>query len=334
MTAGRRRTVAFVAWAVLTTLAIVAFRTIEWRLAFEAMRQLHPGWLVIAVTLNAAILLPWAAFWGLLVPRRRMVPYGRMLEVTAMSAAAMNTLPALAGHATGIALLERRAGIGREGALSVIALDQLGEGMAKLTLFLLIGVLVPMPDWIRPGVVAGALTVGAMLVGLVWMSHRHRDGDPDEQPRHGAWGERLRAFGARWASSLEALRSWRLSLAGLGLALLVKATEGLAIVAVQYAFRIDVSVATTLLVLGTLTLATLVAVTPGNLGTYEAAVFFAYRYMGVPPEQALPLAIVQHVVFLVPVVGIGYALLMARGIGWNRLGTAPSAARAREVSRP
>jgi uncharacterized membrane protein YbhN (UPF0104 family) len=60
--------------------------------------------------------------------------------------------------------------------------------------------------------------------------------------------------------------------------------------------------------------ATMLPISPGNVGTYEASVFLAYRYLGVAPEVALSLAIVQHVCFMLPAVGVGYSYLSAQAL--------------------
>src|SRR5205085_6734674 len=59
------------------------------------------------------------------------------------------------------------------------------------------------------------------------------------------------------------------------------------------AYGVHVSFGGSLLVLATAILATMLPLSPGNLGTYEASVFLVYRYLGVSPEVALSLAIVQ-----------------------------------------
>ena len=61
-------------------------------------------------------------------------------------------------------------------------------------------------------------------------------------------------------------------------------------------------------------LGSMVPVSPGNLGTYEASVFLAYRYLGVAPEQALSLALVQHLCFMLPSVGVGYLFVSAHTV--------------------
>ncbi len=92
----------------------------------------------------------------------------------------------------------------------------------------------------------------------------------------------------------------------------MKAMELAAIVAVQHAFGVSLSFAGTVLVLAAVILGTMIPITPGNLGTYEASAFVAYRYLGIAPEVALGLAVVQHLCFIVPSVGVGYAYISAR----------------------
>jgi uncharacterized membrane protein YbhN (UPF0104 family) len=46
-----------------------------------------------------------------------------------------------------------------------------------------------------------------------------------------------------------------------------------------------------------LNLATLLPLVPGNIGVYEAAVVLALTRFGVPAEQALGVAVVQHLCY-------------------------------------
>jgi uncharacterized membrane protein YbhN (UPF0104 family) len=116
---------------------------------------------------------------------------------------------------------------------------------------------------------------------------------------------------SRRTRELRLLHSVRRSLGAFCYVAATKGAEVLAIVAVQRAFGVTVDPGGTLLVLAALLLATMVPVAPGNLGTYEAAVFLTYRYLGLSPAMALSLAIVQHVAFLIPAVGVGYLFVSA-----------------------
>jgi uncharacterized protein (TIRG00374 family) len=309
MTRSRRLARIALAWGVLVLLAVLAARSVEWRRVFDALRGANPSWLLLAVIANAAILGFWSSFWRDLLPRGERVSYGTMFGIAAIASAVMNTVPFLAGHASSIVLLVRRGGVTQHGALSVLALDQLGEGIAKVVVFVAVAALTPIPSQMRAAILSASAGVGILFIVLVVLAHRHRAVQPDAAS-HASSIERLRAFGRRWANALETLRSARRSVMALGSVLAMKAVEAVGIIAVQRGFGVELPFTGTLLVLAAVMLATMIPLAPGNLGTYEAGVFFAYRYLGVPPETAVALALVQHACFMLPSVGIGYVLLM------------------------
>lgn len=284
----RRRGARLLAWVIATTLLVACARTIDWSKAMETLATARPSWILVALAANAGILVCMAAFWRTLRPvEEGPTTFQRMFEIAATATAVMNTVPFGAGHASLVLLLIRYGNTSRRGALSVLALDQLGEGIVKVTLFLLVAMLVPLPGWMRAGVATTTVVVVLLLAGLM--------------------------VGSRWARELRVLRRWRQSGAALLYVAGTKVCEGLALAAVQHAFGVELSVAT-LLVLAAVVLGTMLPLAPANLGTYEASAFLAYRYLGLAPEQALSLAIAQHVCFIVPSVGIGYLVISAQTV--------------------
>jgi len=95
--------------------------------------------------------------WWTVSPREERPKYATMFEINSIASALMNTLPLLGGHAAALALLVKRGGMTQHGALSVMALDQLGEGLAKVTIFVVVAVSAPIPDWMRVGIAQPAL---------------------------------------------------------------------------------------------------------------------------------------------------------------------------------
>ena len=116
-------------------------------------------------------------------------------------------------------LLIRRAETTRRGALSLLALDQLGEGIVKVAVLLTAGLIVPLPAWIRAALASVSLVVGAWFVTLVVVS--------------------------RWTRELEIIRNAR-SVAALACVVATKGTELIAIACVQRAYGVDISAAGTL----------------------------------------------------------------------------------------
>jgi uncharacterized membrane protein YbhN (UPF0104 family) len=309
-----------VLWVALTIVLIVAARDLSWRRAMDEIGHTQVVWLMIAVAANLFILPLWAVEWRLLVPRTFSVPLNRMFEVVSVTASVLNSVPFFAGEASGVALLIGRGGLSRGAALSVLAMDQLLVGFAKIAVIAAAAVVVPIPGWLRAGILsllAAMAVLSAVLLSLAhqWASLRER---LLRTP------SRIRALAARsiaWGTHFDALRDsgvvWRLA----ALALAKKFAELLGILAVQMAFGWEPSAASALLVLASLSITTLLPVAPANLGVYEATVFATYRYLGYPPETAVGVAILQHLCFLIPALTTGYLMLTMRQLR----GTAPRA---------
>jgi uncharacterized membrane protein YbhN (UPF0104 family) len=347
---GARRAVAVAAWLVATVLVVLALRAVGTRAALDAARGARPGWLVVAALCFLGVIALWAWQSLLLLPRSARVSYRRIFEVQALTATAANTIPAFLGHATGVALLAERTGVGTAAALGVFAQHNLVEGFAKLALLLAAAQVAPLAPWMRQavGVIAagfGLLAVG--LAGAAWAARRraprHEDRHlpseavgltPDAAPHaadaapsltvaaasSGAGAERrargrlatLGTFVVSWAAGLDALRSPRRLALAFASGLLMKVAEWGGWVAVEQAFGGAPGRGSAVLALAATNVASAVSVSPGNLGVYEGAAFAVYRALGVPPDRAMAMAVVAHLAYLVPFMGAGWAILTAR----------------------
>ncbi len=313
-----RRWIIVAAWVITTAFVVVSFRFVSWGRALEEMRSATPGWIVVAILSNAAILFIWAVLWRVILPPGRAVSVLRLAEITAVTSTVLNTLPFLIGEATGMVLLSKRAGLGNAAALSVLAVDQLLLGIAKVLLLLLVSVLVPLPYWMREGLGGLSAGVGVLFIVMVIIAHRAKVPKAVDGPaRTGRLGFVTR-LASDWARGLEGLRSWSRFFGALGLEIAKKSAEMGGIIAVQYAFGQALPLGHSLLVLAALNLVTVLPVSPANLGVYEAAVFFSYRYLGLPESRALGMAVVQHVCYLLPLAGIGYVVLTAKQVSSRR----------------
>ena len=290
---GRGRALAVLA---LAGLVVAALQRMDLARAVAELTTARVGWLVAAVACYAAILPLWACQWTLLAPRGRAPRLSEMLGVVTLTSAVLNTTPMLVGEATGVVLLVSRAGLDRPSAISVLAMDQLLVGAAKLCVLATAALAAPLPAWMVRAVLAllASLTLlGGALVVAAWR-HAHV-----EETLARVLRPRIAAAVAAFAVSLEPLRSPPRGLPSLALALLKKAVEVCAIVCVQRAFGVHLSVGGAVLVLAVLNLATLLPVVPGNVGVFEAAVVLALTRLGVGAEQALGIAVVQHLCYFV-----------------------------------
>ena len=308
----KKRLLYLIAWTVASVCIYLAVRKLQWDSVLAELKNASFFWLSLALVGNFCILIFGTLQWLNFLPRNYHVGFPRMIEINALMAMTSNTVPFFAGHALAVVLLAKREKVGHAVALSVIALDQFAEGFAKLSLFLLVVILTPIPDWMRQGILIALSAILLLFAVLIFFAFRHRHFKVFMgRQSHPRW-YKVWHFISRWAHHLEALRSVRIFAVGMGTALAMKGAEVFAIWAIQKSLGVGLPLWTIFLVLASVSLVTMVPVSPGNLGIYEAAVFLVYQYLGLPPEQALGLALLQHLCSLISNIGTGYFILLYR----------------------
>ncbi len=298
-----RRASRVLAAIVLLAFGAIAVRNIDAGRVLAELQRIRAAWIVAALCCFAAILPLWALQWTLLAPRTSRNTIARMLGVTTMMSSTMNTTPFFVGEAAGLVLLVARIGVTRAEAVSITIMDQLLVGVAKIAVLSTAALTLTVPEWMRAG--WATLTVG--VVGLlaicalsVWQRERLVSFASRVLPHRAA-----QAIG-NIGGALQPLRSPRRGGFALLLALAKKCAEILAIVCVQRAFGVTLPLASAVLVLAALNLATLLPIVPGNLGVYEGAVVLVYTRLGLSTEHAVSIAIVQHACFFVALAVPGY----------------------------
>lgn len=277
------RWLAIAAWVVATGLLAVLIHTVDVSRVLPLFANLASGWLFVAIASNLMIQPLGALQWRALLPAGASLSRRRALRIFSITSVANNTTPSIVGHATGTLMLAAEPTVGRGAALSLLALDQLAVGLVKVAILLAASALLPLPAWMHRGFAGLAAVVGALLVGALIVARR--------------------------THHLQPLRDPSRIISGLGFAVSVKVAEAGAIFAVQRAFGLSLPPESVLLVLAATALGSVIPVAPANIGTYEAATYAAYRQLGLAPEAALGIAVVQHVCQLLAAVGPGYVLL-------------------------
>ena len=295
-------------WAFAAGLIYLCLQSIDLDQAWNELSKATPSWLFLAVLFNACILGVWASLWYLLLPKKLSVPFIRVFQANSFMSTSCNTIPFPGGHAVGVMALARRAKVGHTVALSVLALDQLMEGFAKIFVLTLVAIFVPLPERMGQAILVFIAVIGFFASIMFYFAHKKPGAHEGQETV--SFADKARAFVSRWSAHLEVLRDIRIFSLGLLLALLMMFAQTLGIWAVQKSLNLDLPVWAPILVMGALNLATVLPITPGNFGVYEGTAFLVYQFCGLSPELALSLALLQHLCFLVPMVGTGYLVLL------------------------
>ena len=295
-------------WIFAAGIFYLCLQSIDLDQAWNELSKATPSWLFLGVFFNACILGVWASLWYLLLPKKLSVPFIRVFQANSFMSTSCNTIPFPGGHAVGVIALARRAKVGHTVALSVLALDQLMEGFAKIFVLTLVAIFVPLPERMEQAILVFIAAIGFFASIMFYFAHKKPEAREGQETV--SFAGKVRAFVSRWSAHLEVLRDMRIFSLGFLLALLMMFAQTLGIWAVQKSLNLDLPAWTPILVMGALNLATVLPITPGNFGVYEGAVFLVYQFCGLTPELALSLALLQHLCFLVPMVGAGYLVLL------------------------
>jgi hypothetical protein len=293
-------------WFFVAGLFYLCLQSIDLDRAWIEFSRADPFWLFTAVFFNACILGVWSSLWYLLLPEKCSVPFSRIFQANSYMSTSCNTIPFPGGHAVGVVALARRAEVGHSVALSVLALDQLMEGFAKTFVLTLVVIFVPLPEPVGQAILIFVVVIGFFASIMFYLAHKQ----PRVKEGTISFIDKIRKFVSRWSVHLEILRDVRIFSFGLLLALLMMFVQTLGIWAVQKSLGLDLPFWAPILVMGALNLVTVLPITPGNFGIYEGTAFLAYQFYGLSSELALSLAFLQHLCFLIPMVGSGYLVLL------------------------
>ena len=301
---------------------MVTIGRVDWTLAIAAVAKAKPLPLILAVLLNAMILVFATAQWLLFLPEGVSVARSKMFKIMAIMSTVANSGPAGGGAAVGVHLLATQKGVGHSVGLSVLLLDQLVEGLVKMAIVLLAIVVVPIG--LEYKAVSATILIGVptLFFVLTVIAHRRFVLESISERTTGFLGWILTKLNLV-AVNLEALRRPKKLSVTVVLGLLQKLVAALAITCVLIAFGVVTPWWGILAVLVAVNLSTVVSVTPANLGVFEGAAFLVYTSLGISSDTAVALAIVQHAAYLIPLAGIGWVISSVRPLNISRSKSEP-----------
>jgi len=296
--------------------SLVALGAVVWWASRQDAPEIPSGtdalaWLAGAVGLYAVATLVRAERWHAIlaligVHARRVDCYG----LSTVGYMGNNVLPARAGEALRVVLLDARTGAGKRRVLGTIVAERLLDVVALAVIFVLTVYLVLEGDVLptdEPLLIAGlCFAVLALLVSVLYVVHRR--------------------------GGLQRVREWLLPLAGAPRALASRAglvllavtfgiwlLEGGVYLAVARAVDLDISASGALYLVALTNFVAALPAAPGSIGTFDAAVAFGAKALGASGSAAVTYLLLLRFVLYVPITVVGLVVLVTRYGGWARL---------------
>lgn len=299
--------------AVTVAFSYVALSGVHLGTAWRALRASDWLWLVPALAALALAMGARALRWRALFAPGRRPPLGAVANATMIGYLYNNILPARAGEVARVVVLSRRSDAQPVEIAGTAVLERVYDVVGILLIFFAALPWLPAVGWlesaaIAAGVLAVAIAAAALTLAVVGeRALRVLLAPLQRLPRLSQ--ERWERTVAELANGLSGLRYPGVALQGLCWTLVAWLLTAVLAHCVTLAFHLHLPFACGVLVTVAVGLAMILPAPPAAVGVFEGAALIALKAYGVPHSQALPYALVLHLVNFVPFILVGVALL-------------------------
>ncbi len=320
----------------LIAIVIVA-GTVDVRATIDVLSRTDPTYVVLALAIIPlqVVLRGWR--WRMLLPPRpdgSAVPVRRTISPMLIGYLGNNVLPARLGEAIRSFLVARRESLVPLVAFGATMLERLIDVVALALIGLAAALLLGAKWWIIVVGLAAGLG-GVVVLGLLVALGFSRLVDVGhwvlERVHLADRFERLLGWAGAFAAGVDRGRDVPRLLAAIGVSFLAWVVDASIFYFVGLALGIELGPAQAALIGAVAVLATAIPAAPGYVGTFELAATSTAVALGIPREEALAMAVLVHMVTLIPVAIAGAIVLITSGAD---LGTIAIEAEEAEEAHP
>lgn len=312
----------------LVALAFV-FSTVDVAAAWEILAQADVVVLLLALGIVAAQIVVRGWRWRVVLPHRpdgTPVPIARTILPLLVGYLGNAVLPARLGEPIRAALVARREQLDTLESFGATMLERLIDVVTLALVGFIAAVALGAEWWIV--VAAGAVGIGGLVAfGVLVLVGTTRLADIGatllSRIGLGARTVRFQGWVRSFAGGVDRGRDLpRLGLA-IGISLVAWVLDAMIFFLVAIALGIDIGFPGAVLIGAVAVLATAIPAAPGYVGTFEVAATTTAVALGVPRPEALALAVLVHLITVLPVALAGGVAVVATG---SRLGQLAEAA--------
>jgi uncharacterized protein (TIRG00374 family) len=256
--------------------------------------------------------------WGIILEPRIKYPQWPLFIITAIGFMTISILPARLGEFTRPLLVKQKSGIRISSTMATIVVERVFDLLTLMVVLGMVMLTIPLPPEIfKTGliiliIVLAVLVLLMLLVGKKELSLKILNSIFDKLPgRVGAFiKNQLHAF----IEGLEILPDVKKTLYVGFLSAIIWGLLALSCYLMFFAFGFKLSLINAFALTVIIAIGVMLPAAPGFVGNYHYACVLGLKFFGVNEAAALSYAIALHFLQLIPVIGIGLALLPSQKI--------------------
>jgi glycosyltransferase 2 family protein len=312
-------------WSGIGISGIFAFfsvRDVDFQSFWDALAQGNYWLLLPAMAVLAFAIFLRALRWRVLFANEPRPPLDAVTSALLIGYLFNSILPARAGEAARVVVLNQRAGTSRSEALATVVAERVLDVLVLLALLLSSAAFITEATWLRRGAVVGGAAFVLLTLLLIALAF-HGEGPvrfvmrplsalPNVSPA------RVADAAANLVRGFAVFRHLGIALRALALTALSWAVIAVSFWLCMDSVRLDTGVDAALVVVIAVNLAMILPSGPAGLGVFEAATVLTLTRFGVDRSEALSYAVVVHVLNVVPLIVVGYVALHRHALAVRR----------------
>lgn len=312
-------------WGTIIAVALLGFcvKDIRYSDLLTMLDRLQLIYLLPAIICSYLFVLTKAVRWRLLISQHRKIALPRLISLYAAGQVLNIVMPALTGQVGRMILFSRKEGLRKTFIFSTIVLEVIFDAISLVAFLLLTSLAFAFPDGYQYlSIVIASITLVVLALLYLVLNFREKLEGVGRRRLRDRWPGTyvtLIKFIRSFTKGMRALRSTQHFLGSLLLSLVNWAAHMLVVYFLLISFGYDLPLGAAASVMIINTLALLIPVTPGNAGTFEVAVSTSLVAFSVVRSDAVLLAVVLHLIDLLPIFSLGVGVLSAEKVSIRQI---------------
>lgn len=289
------------------------YRGFDWSEQLPRLLATNPSWIVVAVAFGLCTYIIEGLRWNLLLSQVGPSSRLRATQAIFIGLFANEVLPLRPGEVIRCYLMRRWTGLPLEVVFSSAAIERLLDGIFIVIGFFLVGHYVELPGFLVTGSRV-LMVIIVLLTGLMTLAILNRR-RADQLISASRWKDVL----AHVITGVDAMGRSPMFLGVIALSFAFIFIQIIPIWALMQGFGLPVSFWSALVVFIVMRLGTIVPLSPGNAGPFQAATVLGLGLVGVEREAATSYATLLFFVITVPLWIAGFIALLATKMRLNEI---------------
>ncbi|MDB5038398.1 MAG: hypothetical protein JWQ35_1926 [Bacteriovoracaceae bacterium] len=275
----------------------LAFQKLNWAELLHHIRTMKLWALFIGLVLENISNFLLAKRWAILLSPLGEVSYWTAFWSLRISYFFNATLPARLGEPFRIYYINRKSKIPAAKTIGSMGADRFLDFVTLLVLLYVSVIVLEIRGTLPQTKILAIATVLATLIVIVLA----------KLPKSSKWKnmDRLLKFRTHIFEGMTPLLKWKVLLPTIPISFLGWIVHAAVIVSFSYGLHVPISLFKAFMVIAGVNIAIAIPSTPGYIGTFELGAITMLRYFGIPIEEAASIAILYHMVQLIPTLLIG-----------------------------